>query len=293
MALANTPHSQILMGILNLTPDSFSDGGQHNDTPAAVAFGLQLARDGADIIDVGGESTRPGSQRVSAAEQVRRVVPTIQKLRETLDRQGYPKVIISIDTTLSEVAAAALSAGAAMLNDVSAGREDPGMFHLAAAHRVPLILMHMLGEPGTMQDQPHYEQVVEEVLDFLLQRVELGTRAGIPRQDLWLDPGIGFGKTLEHNLALLRAMDRFVATGQRVLLGTSRKRFIAGCCDGFSSPDVKDRLPGTLAANLVAAQKGVQAFRVHDVAAHRQALAVLGAIELNTSRTKNTNSSVR
>ena len=279
----NTP---LLMGVLNITPDSFSDGGRHDTTDAAVAHGLQMASDGAAIIDVGGESTRPGSERVDAAEQVRRVVEPIRQLRAALDGQGFEAVAISIDTTLAEVAAAALDAGAAMLNDVSAGREDEAMFGLAAERGVPIVLMHMLGQPGTMQDDPQYGDVVGEVLSFLLKRAEAAVNAGVPRGRVWLDPGIGFGKTLEHNLALLGALDRFVATGYRVLLGVSRKRFIAGCCADFAAPDASQRLPGTLAAGLVGAQAGVQALRVHDVAEHRQVLAVLGAIQLNTSRTK-------
>lgn len=282
----------LLMGVLNLTPDSFSDGGDHNTVELAVAHGLKMARDGADIIDVGGESTRPGSERVSAAQQIQRVVEPIRKLRAALDNQGFTQVTISIDTTLAEVARAALDAGAAMLNDVSAGREDDAMFTLAAERNVSIALMHMLGSPGTMQDDPQYENVVEDVLAFLLNRADVAARAGVAKEKIWLDPGIGFGKTLAHNLALLGALDRFVAAGYPVLLGVSRKRFIAGCCapeshGGLSAPpDASQRLPGTLAANLIGAQAGVCALRVHDVAEHRQALAVLRSIELNTSRTK-------
>lgn len=276
----------LLMGILNLTPDSFSDGGQFSDCQHAVAHGLQMARDGASIIDVGGESTRPGSERVSAAEQIKRVVEPVHQLRVALDDQGFEHVTISIDTTLASVASAAIDAGASMLNDVSAGREDAAMFQLAAERGVPLVLMHMLGSPGTMQDDPRYGDVVEEVLAFLLKRADAAMAAGIPGARVWLDPGIGFGKTLEHNLKLLGALDRFVAAGYPVLLGVSRKRFIAGCCDGFTVPDANERLPGTLAANLLGAQIGVHALRIHDVAEHRQALAVLRSVELNTSRTK-------
>ncbi len=267
------------MGILNLTPDSFSDGGRHADTDAAVAHGLRMAREGAAIIDVGGESTRPGSERVGSDEQIRRVFEPIHQLRRVLDGRGFEYVAISIDTTLAEVAEAALDAGASMLNDVSAGREDERMFALAAKHNTPIVLMHMLGDPGTMQVEPRYEAVVSEVLGFLLQRVEAATAAGIERDQIWIDPGIGFGKTLEHNLALLGALDRFVATGFPVLLGVSRKRFIAGCCpqvDGIGLAD--QRLPGTLAAGLAGARAGVAALRVHDVAAHRQALSVWSAI---------------
>ena len=276
----------LLMGILNLTPDSFSDGGQFIDVERAVARGVQMAREGASIIDVGGESTRPGSARVSAAEQIKRVVEPIRQLRAALDSQGFDRVTISIDTTLSPVATAALDAGASMLNDVSAGREDAAMFQLAAERSVPIVLMHMLGSPGTMQDDPHYGDVVEEVLAFLIERADAAMAAGIPGAGVWLDPGIGFGKTLDHNLKLLGALERFVATGYPVLLGVSRKRFIAACCDGFAAPDASERLPGTLVANLIGAQLGVQALRVHDVAEHRQALTVFCSVELNTSRTK-------
>lgn len=279
-AANNTPQ---LMGVLNITPDSFSDGGQFIDIDQAVAHGLQLARDGATIIDVGGESTRPGSERVSADEQIKRVVEPIRLLRAALDAQGFDGVTISIDTTLSEVAVEALDAGASMLNDVSAGREDDAMFKLAASRGVPISLMHMLGSPGTMQDDPQYEDVVAEVLGFLVDRVNAAVQAGVAREKIWLDPGIGFGKTLVHNLALLGSLDQFVATGYPVLLGVSRKRFIAGCCNEFASP--ADRLPGTLAAGLIGAQAGVAALRVHDVREHHQALAVYQAIQLNTSRT--------
>lgn len=286
MTQGATHNKPLLMGVLNVTPDSFSDGGQHDGVEAAVMHGLQLARDGAAIIDVGGESTRPGSGRVGADEQIRRVAEPIQKLRLQLDEQGFGDVLISIDTTLVEVAGAALDHGAAMLNDVSAGREDPAMFKLAAQRNVPIALMHMLGQPGTMQDDPQYEDVVEEVLAFLIERAEGAKAAGVAGADVWLDPGIGFGKTLEHNLALLGNLDRFVGTGHPVLLGVSRKRFIAGCCEGFASPGITQRLPGTLAAGLIGAQDGVHALRVHDVAEHRQALAVQQAVQLNTSRTK-------
>lgn len=279
----NTPR---LMGVLNVTPDSFSDGGQFIDVDQAVAHGLQLARDGATIIDIGGESTRPGSERVGADEQITRVVEPIRLLRAALDEQGFDDVTISIDTTLSAVASAALDAGASMLNDVAAGREDHAMFALAAHRGVPIALMHMLGAPGTMQDDPHYDDVVEDVLAFLIERAEAALAAGVARDKIWLDPGIGFGKTLDHNLALLGALDRFVATGYPVLLGVSRKRFIAGCCADFANPEPADRLPGTLAAGLIGAQLGVAALRVHDVMAHRQALSVQEAIQLNTYRTK-------
>lgn len=268
------------MGILNVTPDSFSDGGEHNGVEQAVAHGLRMALDGASIIDVGGESTRPGSERVPADEQQRRVLEPIRQLRAALDNKGFGGVLISIDTTLAAVAEAALDYGADMLNDVSAGREDQRMFALAADHGVPIVVMHMLGEPGTMQDAPHYEDVVSEVAGFLMARADTAQQAGVDPQHIWLDPGIGFGKTLEHNLALLAGLDRLVTLGYPVLLGVSRKRFIADCApdpDRLQSP--ASRLPGTLAAGLIGAQSGVRALRVHDVAEHQQALAVWRAAQ--------------
>lgn len=281
-----TGTAPLLMGILNVTPDSFSDGGRYAGVDHAVAQGLRMAREGAAIIDVGGESTRPGSARVPVDEQINRVAEPIRRLRGELDRSGFEEVCISIDTTLADVAVASLDAGAAMLNDVSAGREDGRMLQLAADRSVPIVLMHMLGQPGTMQDDPRYDDVVGEVLAFLVERAEAAVAAGVSRDNVWIDPGIGFGKTLEHNLALLGSLDRFVATGFPVLLGVSRKRFIAGCCPdapGVDDPD--NRLPGTLAAGLWGARAGIAALRVHDVGEHRQALAVSSKAELNTSQT--------
>lgn len=276
-----------LMGILNITPDSFSDGGRYELIDQAVSHGLRMAQDGAVIIDVGGESTRPGSSRVSASKQIERVAEPIRQLRQALDGDGLNHVAISIDTTHARVAEAALDAGAAMLNDVSAGREDGRMFAIAAERVVPIVLMHMRGQPGTMQDKPNYSDVVEEVRSFLMQRVDAAIQEGVGADKLWIDPGIGFGKTLEHNLALLRATPQFVAIGCPVLIGVSRKRFIAACCPGVHGIDLpENRLPGTLAAGLVAAEAGVAALRVHDVAEHRQALAVWSAAQLNTYRTK-------
>ncbi|MEM9347360.1 MAG: dihydropteroate synthase [Planctomycetota bacterium] len=286
--MAQTGHQDmpILMGVLNITPDSFSDGGRFNEVDQAVAHGLQMAREGAAIIDVGGESTRPGSERVPAEAQIQRVIEPIRRLRAELNGQGFEQVVISIDTTLAAVGSAALDAGAGMLNDVSAGRGDSAMFRLAADRAVPIVLMHMLGQPGTMQDDPRYGDVVQEVLGFLTERAETAVQAGVPRDKVWLDPGIGFGKTLEHNLTLLGALPAFVATGYPVLLGVSRKRFIAACCKGFASLSSQDRLPGTLAAGLIGARSGVAGLRIHDVAEHRQALAVEKTVELNSYRTK-------
>jgi len=275
-----------LMGVLNVTPDSFSDGGRFDHADQAVAHGLQMARDGASIIDVGGESTRPGSARVPAEEQIKRVVEPIRRLRAALDDEDMKRVTISIDTTLADVARAALDAGAAMLNDVSAGREDARMLPLAGERGVPIALMHMQGQPGTMQKDPQYDDVVAEVLAFLEDRAQAASAAGVARENTWLDPGVGFGKTLEHNLDLLRNLDRLVNTGFPVLLGVSRKRFIAACCPDAPGVDrPENRLPGTLAAGLVGVRAGVAALRVHDVSAHAQALAVWRAVELNTFRT--------
>jgi dihydropteroate synthase len=265
-----------LMGVLNVTPDSFSDGGQHDHVDAAVAHARQMLDAGAAIIDIGGESTRPGAARVNAAEQKRRVVPVIEALRPTTPKKGSDPFFVSVDTTRADVAAAALDAGADLLNDVSAGREDPDMLHLAADRGVPIVLMHMLGEPGTMQQDPRYDDVVTEVLNHLLRQADAAMAAGVPRDQIVLDPGIGFGKTLEHNLQLLAHLDRLVATGHPVLLGPSRKRFIQMIDPTATNP--AQRGPGTLAACCHGLTQGVPLFRVHDVAEARQALAVTRAV---------------
>ena len=253
-----------VMGILNLTPDSFSDGGKYLETGEAVERGLEMARQGADIIDVGGESTRPGAVRVEAREQCHRVIEVIRGLRARLPAETG----LSIDTTLSAVAQAAVEAGADMLNDISAGREDAGMFRLAAQRSLPLVLMHMQGTPVTMQEQPRYENVVEEVREFLLRRADAAQAAGVAREQLVLDPGIGFGKTRAHNMALLRGLQRLVECGYPVLLGASRKRFM-GALHGGELPT--DRVGATCAATALGVQAGVQLFRVHDVHENRQA----------------------
>ncbi len=260
-----------IAGILNLTPDSFSDGGRYPDAGAAIDHALRMVEEGADAIDVGGESTRPGSLPVAAEEEMRRVLGVIEGLRARLPA----KVLISIDTTKAEVAAAALAAGAALINDVSAGRYDPRMFELAAAQGVPLVIMHMQGEPATMQEDPRYTDVVAEVRAFLVTRARAAEAAGIPRERLIIDPGIGFGKTREHNLALLRQLGRLVDTGYAVMLGTSRKRFMGAVCD----EQVPARLVGATAATTVlGVLAGVGWFRVHDVRANRQAADVAYAI---------------
>jgi len=246
----------IVMGVLNVTPDSFSDGGQFFDTDKAIEHGLQMVVDGAAIIDVGGESTRPSSEPVSPKEQTRRVVPVIEGLRKKAD------VPISIDTANCEVARAALQAGAAMINDITA-LADERMAELAAKHQVPVVLMHMQGTPATMQIEPTYDDVVGEVRQFLLDRAKQAEEFGIPRNMIFIDPGIGFGKTLEHNLSILRDIFKFVETGYRVLVGASRKSFI-GQITGKEK--TTERIFGTAAAVALCAAAGASVVRVHDVA---------------------------
>ncbi len=246
----------VVMGVLNVTPDSFSDGGQFFDSSRAVERGMQMATDGAAIIDVGGESTRPGSAPVSDDAQIERVVPVIKALCKKID------VPISIDTYKLEVAKAALEAGGGMLNDITA-LSDERMAELATKRDVPVVLMHMQGTPATMQIEPKYDDVVSEVLQFLLERARRAEDAGIDRKKIFIDPGIGFGKTLEHNLMLLRNIDKFVATGYRVLVGTSRKSFI-GKITGKEKPS--DRIFGTAATFALCAAAGVSIIRAHDIA---------------------------
>ena len=266
-----------LMGILNLTPDSFSDGGRYADTGAAVQRAMTMAEQGADVIDIGGESTRPGSQRVPANEQKRRVLEVIMAVAQAL-----PGHLISIDTTRAAVAEAALDAGAGMLNDISAGRDDPAMFELAAARDVPLCLMHMQGEPATMQDDPYYDDVVSEVCAFLRERMKTAVAHGVSEAQIVLDPGIGFGKTLEHNLALLGNLSRITKIGRPVLLGASRKRFISGVVGGKNAASA-DRVGGSCAATVFGFLAGTSIFRVHDVAAHRQALDLACAVRAHVN----------
>jgi dihydropteroate synthase len=261
----------LIMGILNVTPDSFSDGGQFIEPAAAVEHALRMVEEGADLVDVGGESTRPRSVRVPAAEQLRRVLSIIESIRRALPLQ----VEISIDTTSAEVARQALDAGASIINDVSAGRDDPGMFALAQGRGVPIVLMHMQGEPATMQDHPHYADVVSEVRDFLLKRTAAAISAGLAPDKLIIDPGIGFGKDREHNLALLASLGRLVDTGFTVLLGASRKRFMGSVCRAERYAELAGATCATTALGVLA---GAKIFRVHDVRANRQALDVAWAI---------------
>jgi dihydropteroate synthase len=259
------------MGVLNVTPDSFSDGGYWLDAEAAVAHGLRLAGEGALVLDVGGESTRPGAEPVSAAEELRRTEPVVRELARLL-----PEVTLSIDTTKASVAQAAIEAGARYVNDVTGLRGDPDMAPLVASHHdVRCCVMHMLGEPRTMQGAPQYRDVVEEVVEFLAERLEATAEHGIPASRVDLDPGIGFGKTIGHNLKLLRHLDRIVALGQPVVLGTSRKSML-GKITGRSDP--AERAIASVSTAVLAYHSGVRTFRVHDVAAHHDALLVAEAV---------------
>jgi dihydropteroate synthase len=285
-----------LMGVVNVTPDSFSDGGRFLDVAAALAHSRELAAQGADILDIGGESTRPGAEPVSAERELRRVLPVIEGLVET-----GTQAQISIDTSKASVARAALAAGASLVNDVSAFRADPEMAGLLADGDAECCLMHMLGEPRTMQRNPHYRDgVVDEVKRFLEERLAFAVREGVPEARVLLDPGIGFGKTVAHNLALLARLDELVAIGPPIVVGTSRKSFLgrigaelmgaaeiprgvvaigeAAEVSGGAAPwPLTHRLPGTLATNVMAFERGASVFRVHDVAPVRAALAVAAA----------------
>jgi dihydropteroate synthase len=257
----------IIMGVLNVTPDSFSDGGQFFDTGRAIAHGLEMAAQGAAIIDVGGESTRPTSAPVSTAEQTKRVVPVIEGLVKNV---GVP---ISIDTYDYKVAEAALQAGAAMINDITA-LSDLRMAQLAAKQQAPVVLMHIQGTPKTMQVDPKYDDVVGEVLEFLLTRAERAQQLGILKERIFIDPGIGFGKTVQHNLLLLKNIEKFVAAGYRVLVGPSRKTFI-GKITGKENP--AERIFGTAAAVALCVSAGVSVVRVHDVAEMADVIKVVQA----------------
>ncbi len=259
----------VLVGALNVTPDSFSDGGDFLDPERAVARAATMLDEGARVIDVGGESTRPGSDPVSPEEEARRVIPVIQGI--VADR---PDAIVSIDSYRAGIAEAALEAGARVVNDVTALRGDPCMAGVVAGTRCPVVLMHMLGDPKTMQRDPRYDGVVREVRDFLAARAEHAVAAGVERENIILDPGIGFGKTLEHNLALLRHLDSLVELGFPMLVGASRKSFI-GRITGVER--AKERVFGTVAANVIACARGATFFRVHDMRANREALAVAWA----------------
>jgi dihydropteroate synthase len=255
-----------VMGIVNVTPDSFSDGGLYLDPRAAVDHALELERSGATILDVGGESTRPGASPVSEREETRRVMPVIEALSDA-------RAQVSIDTSKAAVAAAAISAGATLVNDVTALRGDPAMADVVAAAGVDCCLMHMLGEPRTMQRDPRYGDVVSEVKAFLEERMAFAVAHGVAEERILLDPGIGFGKTTEHNLELLRRLDEIVSLGRPVALGTSRKSFLGK----ITAKPVEDRIAATIATNVLAYLRGARVFRVHDVAPIHDALAITAA----------------
>jgi len=264
---AMAPEPFEIMGVVNVTPDSFSDGGEWFDRDEAITHGLQLVADGATILDVGGESTRPHALPVPEDEELRRTEPVVRALAPS-------GALLSIDTTKLAVAEAALDAGAQYVNDVTAFREAPDMAGLVADRHARCCLMHMLGDPQTMQDSPRYVDVVDDVKAFLTDRAEFAVREGIGEDRIDVDPGIGFGKTLEHNLELLARTDEIVALGFRVVIGVSRKSFIHKLAD---VPDPHDRVPGTIAANVIALERGARVFRVHDVAQAAQALKVASA----------------
>jgi dihydropteroate synthase len=258
----------VLMGVVNVTPDSFSDGGRFIEPSAAVAHGARLAGEGAAILDVGGESTRPGAEPVGVEEELRRVVPVVEGLA-----QAGTGAQLSIDTSKVAVAHKALDAGASYVNDVTAFRGDPAIAGLVAQRGVECCLMHMLGEPRTMQEDPRYDDVVSDVKAFLEQRLAFAVEEGVPEDRVTLDPGIGFGKTLQQNLDLLRRLDEIAAIGRPVLVGTSRKSFLGK----LTGRAVDDRLAGTIATNVLAYARGASVFRVHDVAPVRDALTVAAA----------------
>jgi dihydropteroate synthase len=257
-----------IMGVVNVTPDSFSDGGRYLDPAAAIAHGLELERDGADMLDIGGESTRPWSEGVSAAEERRRVLPVIAGLVA-----AGTSAQVSIDTSKAAVARDALNAGATLVNDVTALRGDPEMTGVVAAAGADCCLMHMLGRPRTMQEDPRYDDVVSDVKSFLEDRMAFAISEGVDEERILLDPGIGFGKTREHNLELIRRLDELVAIGRPVVIGTSRKSFLGA----ITGREVDDRLAGTIASNVLAYARGARVFRVHDVRPVRDALAVAAA----------------
>ncbi len=282
-----------VMGVVNVTPDSFSDGGLFLDAGAAVVHARELIGAGADIVDVGGESTRPGAEPVSAAEELRRVLPVVEGIAASGVTGGEPggdPARISIDTSKASVARAAIGAGASIVNDVSALRADPEMVGLVAESGVECCLMHMLGDPRTMQADPRYGDVVDDVKAFLEERLALAVRAGVREERIMLDPGIGFGKTVAHNLALLARLDELTSLGRPVVVGTSRKSFLgriildaaadrgrAGQAGEAEPMDIARRLGGTIATNVLALERGASVFRVHDVAPVRAALTVAAA----------------
>ena len=272
-----------VMGIVNVTPDSFSDGGEHASIEAAVAHGVLLADEGADVVDVGGQSTRPGAIEVSLDEELSRVLPVIERLAKSI------LVPISIDTSRPEVMRAAVAAGAGMINDVYALRRE-GALDAAASLGVPVVLMHMQGEPGSMQDSPEYDDVVADVHRFLAERIFSAEMAGISKKNIVVDPGFGFGKTAAHNLLLLAQLERFTELGVPLMAGLSRKKTIS---ELTGRNDPHDRIHGSVAAALIAAQRGARLLRVHDVAATVDALAVWNAVAAQPMPRKSSTPAIR
>ena len=264
----------MVMGVLNVTPDSFSDGGQYLDPGAAVKHALEMVEEGADLIDIGAESSRPGAEPVPEAEELRRLIPVVREICR------HVSVPVSVDTTKAAVAIAAIEAGAAMVNDISAGQADPVMTRVVAEAGAGLVLMHMQGTPQTMQRAPHYGSVVDDVRDFLRARMQAAMQAGIAADQILLDPGIGFGKNLEHNLMLLAGLDAFQSLGRPVLVGVSRKAFIGEVLGRRTD----DRLMGTAAAVAVAVLRGAMVVRVHDVKAMQDVVRMIHAIQTRTPR---------
>jgi dihydropteroate synthase len=269
MVLSGSDAVPKVMGILNLTPDSFSDGGEIEDLLEAIAFARLLVAQGADILDVGGESSRPGAEPVSLGEEARRVIPHVEALAHALE------IPISIDTTKAEVARLALDAGASIINDLSALTADPLMARWAAESGAGVVLMHMQGTPATMQANPSYQDVVTEVYDFLARRIDWAASHGIPPERIAIDPGIGFGKTVEHNLELLRNLERFDTLGCPILVGLSRKGFLGS----ITGKPVSERTAATIAASLDACRRGARIVRVHDVAEMADAIRVWAALK--------------
>jgi dihydropteroate synthase len=255
------------MGVVNVTPDSFSDGGEFLDPEHAIAHGRELVEEDADVLDIGGESTRPGAEAVSAEEELRRVAPVLEGLADV----GAP---LSIDTSKLAVAESALDAGAAIVNDVTALRAEPELASLCAERECEVVLMHMLGDPRTMQEDPRYDDVVEDVKAFLAGRIEFAASQGIAEARIWIDPGIGFGKSVEHNLELLRRLDELTDLGRPIVVGTSRKSFIGK----LTGAPVEERLGGTIASSVIAYERGAAMLRVHDIRPLRQALDIAAAV---------------
>lgn len=263
----------LIMGILNVTPDSFSDGGRFLAFESALEHARRLVHEGADLVDIGGESSRPGAEPVALAEELRRVVPVIRAIRQEFS------IPISIDTYKAPVAEAALEAGANIINDISALRFDAQMVKVVARARVPIVLMHMRGEPKTMQENPVYTDVMREIKEFLGERIEYALSHGIERENILIDPGIGFGKRVEHNIEILRRLGELKELGCPIVIGTSRKSFIGWVGSTHGEPlSVQERFEGTIASNVIAVVNGAQIVRVHDVVSMKRALAIADAV---------------